>query len=113
MTFEEFKSIAFSFPEVQESLHFEKTSLRIKNKIFATYDFGMHSATLKLSEVDQDVFTKMNPGKIYPVPNKWGKQGWTIVELGTLEKDILKDALTCAYCTVAPKKLAVLVQRDL
>ena len=113
MTFEEFKSIAHSFPEVQESPHFEKTSLRIKNKIFATYDLGKHSAILKLSEVDQDVFTKMNSGKIYPVPNKWGKQGWTIVELGTLEKDILKDALTCAYCTVAPKKLAVLVQRDL
>ncbi len=113
MTFEEFKSIAYSFPEVQEAPHFEKTSLRIKNKIFATYDSNKHTATLKISEVDQDVFTKMKPGKIYPVPNKWGKQGWTIVELETLEKDILKDALTCAYCEVAPKKLAVLVRRDL
>ena len=31
------KKVALSFAETQEAPHFEKTSFRIKNKIFATY----------------------------------------------------------------------------
>jgi hypothetical protein len=40
------------------------------------------------------------------VDNKWGKQGWTIIEMQKIRKEIFVDALTTAYCEVAPKKLA-------
>jgi hypothetical protein len=43
---------------------------------------------------------------IYAIPNKWGKLGWTYVELKKVNKEIAKDILTTAYCTVAPKALA-------
>ena len=43
---------------------------------------------------------------IYPVPNAWAKYGWTHVNLAKVRKEMLKDILTVAYCTVAPKKLA-------
>jgi hypothetical protein len=43
---------------------------------------------------------------IFPVDNKWGKQGWTIIEMSKVHKDLFVDALTTAYCEVAPKKLA-------
>jgi hypothetical protein len=36
--FEELRKLAMSFPEVTEEPHFEKTSFRVKKKIFATYD---------------------------------------------------------------------------
>ena len=39
------------------------------------------------------------------VPNKWGKQGWTFVEMQKVKKELFIDALTTAYCEVAPKKL--------
>lgn len=32
------RKLALSFPEVTEEPHFEKTSFRVKKKIFATYD---------------------------------------------------------------------------
>jgi predicted DNA-binding protein (MmcQ/YjbR family) len=51
-----FRKLALSFPEATEELHFEKTSFRVKKKIFATYDDIKKRACIKLSEIDQDVF---------------------------------------------------------
>ncbi len=67
-------------------------------------------AVLMLSTVDQSVFCKYDPAAMYPVPNKWGKGGSTIVELKKVRKDIFTDALTTAYCRVAPKTLAAKYQ---
>jgi hypothetical protein len=38
------------------------------------------------------------------VPNKWGKQGWTFIDLNSVDEALFVDALTTAYCEVAPKK---------
>jgi len=104
------RQTALSLPETTEEPHFEKTSFRVKKKIFATYNPTNKWATLKFSEIDQDVFTKIGNGAIYPVPNKWGKQGWTHVELDKLPDELINDAITTAYCTVAPEKMASLVR---
>ena len=101
-----FRELALSFPEVTEEPHFEKTSFRVKKKIFATYDDIKKRACIKLSEIDQDVFSSADKTIIFPVDNKWGKQGWTLIELKKVHKDIFADALTTAYCEVAPRKLA-------
>jgi predicted DNA-binding protein (MmcQ/YjbR family) len=100
-----------SFPEVIEQPHFEKTSFRVAKKIFATLDEINKRAVVKLSEIDQDVFCSIDKTIIYPVSNKWGKQGWTNIELKTVRKDLLKDVLAAAYCGVAPKKLTALVNK--
>ncbi len=107
VTIAEFRKQALSFPETTEQPHFEKTSFRVRKKIFATLDKKENRATLKLNEIDQDVFTKIGPDVIYPVPNKWGKQGWTFVHLGKVRPEILTDALTTAFNEVAPKKLII------
>jgi predicted DNA-binding protein (MmcQ/YjbR family) len=101
-----FRKLALSFPEATEEPHFEKTSFRVKKKIFATYDEVKNIACIKLSEIDQDVFSSADKTIIYPVDNKWGKQGWTLIELKKVRADLFVDALTTAYCEVAPKKLA-------
>lgn len=99
------REFALSLPETTEEHHFEKTSFRVRKKIFATYGDKDNRACLKLSVIDQDVFSTIGKGEIYVVPNKWGKQGWTFVLLDRLSNDLLEDALTAAYCEVAPKKL--------
>lgn len=103
---ETFRRVAMGFDEAEELPHFEKSSFRIKKKIFATLDLKNNRACLKLSAVDQSVFSAFDKSVIYPIPNKWGKQGWTFIELKKVRKDLFKDALTCAYCEVAPKALA-------
>lgn len=106
VTLDTLRSLALSFPETTEEPHFEKASFRVKKKIFATYDDVNKRACLKLSEIDQDVFTSADRTIIYPVNNKWGKQGWTIIEMENVNKALFTDALTTAYCEIAPKKLA-------
>lgn len=101
------RKLALSFPETSEQPHFEKISFRVGKKIFATYDTKLHQACIKLSETDQNVFSVYDNSIIFPVPNKWGKQGWTLVDLKKVRKDVFTDALTTAYCEVAPEKLAM------
>ena len=101
-----FRKLALSFPETTENAHFEKISFRVKKKIFATYDDLNKRACIKLSEIQQNVFSSVDQSIIYPVNNKWGKQGWTNIELSKISKALFIDALTTAYCEVAPKKLA-------
>ena len=105
VTIDTFRKIALSFPEVIEEPHFDKTSFRVKKKIFATYDKKNKRACIKLSEVDQSVFCSIGKTVIFPVGNKWGKQGWTLIEISKVHKDLFIDALTTSYCEVAPKRL--------
>ena len=109
VTINEATSFALAFPEAVELPHFENTSFRVKKKIFATLDKKKGTVVVKLSEVDQSVFSSGTKA-IYPVSGGWGKQGWTIIELKTVRKTLFKDALTTSYCTVAPKKLASLIK---
>ena len=105
-----FRQLALSFPEVIEQPHFERTSFRVAKKIFATLDVTGHLVCIKLSEIDQNVFSSFDPSVIFPVPNKWGKKGATYINLTKVRKDMLIDALTTSYCEVAPKKLISLIK---
>ncbi len=103
---ETFRQIALSFPETTEEPHFEKTSFRVNKKIFATLDIKKNLACLILTEINQSVFSSYDNTIFYPVPNKWGKRGATYVDLKKVRKNMFKDALTTAYCRVAPSKLS-------
>jgi predicted DNA-binding protein (MmcQ/YjbR family) len=92
-----FRELALSFPGTSEQLHFEQTSFRAGKKIFATYDAKNNRACIRLSPIDQNVFTAFDKTIIYPVPNKWGLQGWTLIEMKLVKKGMFKDALTTAY----------------
>jgi hypothetical protein len=104
MTDDAFRKLAVSFPGVIESPHFEKSSFRINNKIFVTHDVSRQRACVKLSEIDQSVFCAIDKSIIYPVDNKWGKQGWTLLELTKIKKTLLKDVLSKAYEHVSKGK---------
>lgn len=98
------RKLALSFDEAEEMPHFEKPSFRIRKKIFATLDVKNNRVCLKLSLIDQSVFSAFDASVVYPVPNAWGKQGWTFVDLEKVRKDMFKDALTCAYTELSKKK---------
>ena len=102
---ETFRQFALSLPETDEHPHFDTASFRVKKKIFATLNKAENRATLRFSLENQDVFTVVSQGAIYPVPNKWGKHGWTHIDLNQAEWELCQDAMLCAWCTVAPPKL--------
>ena len=112
VTISTFRKTALALPGVTEQPHFEKPSFRVAKKIFATLDIKNKIACIKLPAAEQDVFSVFDKTIIYPVPNKWGSQGWTFIHLQKVRKQMLADALTTAYRHVAPKKLAVLITPD-
>lgn len=103
-TLDTLKTIALSFTNTSEAAHFDKIAFKVNNKIFVTYDAKHNRATVKLNEIDQEVFSTTNKGIIFPVENKWGKQGWTIVDLNRVHTEVFNDIIKTAYQTVAPKK---------
>jgi predicted DNA-binding protein (MmcQ/YjbR family) len=104
ITNQQFREMALSLDEATEQPHFDKTSFRIGKKIFATLNEKEDRACLKFSEIDQDLFCLPDRTVIYPVPNKWGKQGWTLIELRKVESEVLMDALQTAFNEVKHKK---------
>lgn len=103
VTFEEFRKRALSFPDTTEQPHFDKPSFRVKDKIFATYWEKEDRAMLLLSRIDQSAFCSFGKNIFFPVPNAWGKQGATLVELKKVRKDMFKDAVKTAYEFIAAK----------
>ncbi|MBI5857189.1 MAG: MmcQ/YjbR family DNA-binding protein [Sphingobacteriales bacterium] len=106
VTSEAVRQFALSFPETDEHPHFERTAFRVKKKIFASLSEKDMNVSLKLTLKDQSVFCSFDKTVIYPVPGGWGRMGFTFVNLRKVRKSMFKDALTVAYCTVAPPKLA-------
>lgn len=104
VTITTFKQLVLSFAGVEEQPHFEKSSYRVKKKIFATHAPDSHIICVKLSEIDQSVFCAFDKTIIYPVDNKWGKQGWTLVDLKKVKKTMLKDILATAYSEVSRQR---------
>jgi hypothetical protein len=100
------RQLALSFPETNEHPHFHLKAFRVKKQIFATLDEENKRMMVKLSIIDQSVFCSYDQSIIYPVPGGWGRKGATYIELGKVKRSMFKDALTTAYCTFAPKKLA-------
>jgi hypothetical protein len=106
VTNEIFRQMALSFSETAELPHFDRASFRVNKKIFCTLLEKESLAMVKLSPLDQSVFCAFDRTVIYPVPGGWGLKGATYINLQKVKKTLLKDAMTVAYCTTAPKKLA-------
>lgn len=97
------RKLALSFDDVEELPHFEKTSFRVKKKIFATMNEKEDLVCVMLSLIDQSAFSAYDKTVMYPVPNAWGKQGATYINLKKVKKTTLKDAITTAYNHIREK----------
>ena len=98
MTSEIFKKLALSFPGTEANPHFDRTAFKVTGRrIYATLHEESATVNIKLSPIDQSVFCDFGKKAVYPVPNKWGLQGWTTFELNKISKELMLDALNTAY----------------
>ncbi len=100
---ETFRKMALSFPDTVEQPHFEATSFRIMGKIFASLEIEKNKACLKFSPTDQEQFCSFDKA-IYPVDNRWGKSGWTYIDIDKIREELMFEALESAYNEVTKKK---------
>ena len=93
-----FRKIALALPDTIEQPHFEKRAFKAgKKRIYCTLSEKDGTAAVRLSEVDQSVYSDIDPNMIYPVPNKWAKQGWTVIDLKRIPLALVKEVLRKAY----------------
>jgi hypothetical protein len=104
ITGETFAKMALSFAGTEQVPHFERIGFKVTGKrMFATYLEKDNTANVFLSLEEQAVFCQMEED-IYPVPNKWGEKGATTMNLNTVAKNIVMEALLSAYNEVVKVK---------
>ena len=97
ITAEEAKTIALSFEGTGEQPHFNRTAFTVKKKIFATLSFEDNTLNLKFTPQVQFIFCPPQSEIIFAIPNGWGRQGWTTINLDKANKKLVKSALEEAY----------------
>ena len=99
-----FTELALALPNTSEHPHFENTSYKAKNKIFATLNPIEIRACLKFTAEQQAHYCAIDENLIFPVPNKWDTHGWTLVNLKAIDETLLKEILGLAYENVVKPK---------
>jgi hypothetical protein len=105
VTFDQFLSMALALPRAAERLTWETTvTLRVGEKIFAMGTPGQGVVSVKASKEDQAELLAAEPEVYSPAPYV-GRHGWVLVQLAGVDPDELRDLLTDAWRSIAPKKL--------
>jgi hypothetical protein len=99
------RQIALSLPETVEQPHFEKTSFRVRGKIFATLTPDGERLWLKLPPEIKEALRQSDPEAILPLPGAWDRGGSTLIAIRRMEAAKLADLVRLAWRQVAPKSL--------
>jgi hypothetical protein len=105
MTPEDIRAVALSLPEAVEQPHFEKTSFRVRGKIFATVTPDGARLWLKLPEEIKATLKESDPAAILPLPGACDRGGSTLIEVARMDAAKLADLVRLAWRQVAPKRL--------
>ena len=109
----DFRRLALSFPETEESAHMEHPDFRVAGKIFATLGYPDKSrGMVKLPPEQQHYFSKDYPEVFVPVKGVWGRRGATSIRLKTARKPTLRRALQAAWRLAAPEHVVQYFDRD-
>ncbi len=93
--------IALSLTGTTEAPHFDRIAFKAA-RIYVTLASDRRTANLKLSPEEQEFKCMLAPDAFSPVPNAWGKQGWTTVTLAKIKVAELKDLLETAWRHTVP-----------
>jgi hypothetical protein len=64
---------------------------------------GRPHATFKFTPDEQEFKCMMAPEAFTPIPNAWGRQGWTTADLSKLSAAELKSAIETAWAHAVKK----------
>lgn len=97
------RRIALSLDGTTEAPHFDRAAFKVA-RIFVTLAADGRTANIKFTAEEQEFKCMLAPGAFTPVPNAWGKQGWTTLSLAALGVAELKNALEMAWQHAQSKK---------
>ena len=92
----DFEKLITSFEGTTSRPHFDRTAFRVR-RIFATLAGDGQSANLLLTRDEQQVRCAVQPEVFQKIPNAWGEQGWTTVNLLEADRETLSSILEVAW----------------
>ena len=94
---------ALALEGTAEHPHFDRAAFRaVRNYVTLAPDGK--TANFKFTPEEQEFKCLLAPEAFKPIPNGWGRQGWTTATLSKLSKAELQDALKIAWLHGAEKK---------
>lgn len=96
------RKLALSLEGTTEAPHFDRTAFRV-DRIYATLAPDGKTANFKFAPDEQELKCLTAPDAFSPVPNAWGRQGWTTGKLSALRAAELRSALETAWRHALPK----------
>jgi hypothetical protein len=97
------RRMALKLEGTAEAPHFERAAFKVA-RIYVTLAADGRTANFKFTPDEQEFKCMLAPKAFAPVPNAWGKQGWTTATLSALSAADLKSALETAWAHALPKK---------
>ena len=97
------RRVAMALDGTSEAPHFDRAAFKVA-RIYVTLAADGKTANFKFTPDEQEFKCMMLPDAFAPVPNAWGKQGWTTATLSALSKADLQSALETAWQHAIAKK---------
>jgi hypothetical protein len=101
-TADDLRRLAMALEGTTSAPHSERIVFKVA-RIYATLGPDDLTANLKLGPDEQESKCPTAPDVFQPVPNAWGRQGWTAVTLAVLSRGGLGAAMRLAGAHALPK----------
>ena len=94
---------ALALEGTSEHPHFDRAAFKAV-RTYVTLAADGKTANFKFTPEEQEFKCMLAPQAFAPIPNGWGRQGWTTATLAKLSKAELQEALKIAWTHGAAKK---------
>src|SRR6202041_3931989 len=94
----DFRRVALSLPDAEDSSHMGQPDFRVGGRIFATLASAKQGyGNLMLTLEQQQAFIGELPEAFIPIHGGWGRMGMTHIILNAAHEDVLAGALQTAW----------------
>jgi hypothetical protein len=98
MNAQDFRRLALSLPDAEESSHMGSPDFRVGGRIFATLAAAkLGYGNIMITPEQQSSFVEELPAIFIPVPGGWGRGGATHINLAVANEDVVLGALQTAH----------------
>jgi hypothetical protein len=95
-TAKDLRRLAMALEGTSEAPHFDRAAFKVA-RIYVTLAADGKTANFRFTPDEQEFKCMMAPEAFAPLPNAWGRQGWTMATLSALSTADLKSALETAW----------------
>jgi hypothetical protein len=104
VTFEQVRTIAFTFPGVEDGTSYGTPALKVRGKLLARLHQSIDCLVLRADFLDRQILMQSAPGAFF-ITDHYRDYPWVLVRFSAVEKRELPSLIERAWRLVAPNTL--------